>query len=64
MEIKVEVEKEKKIRDFFFIYWVRTHWLGAMLWTKQKLGAMLYWTRNIASRTFRWIIHLRLYSGP
>ncbi len=35
------VKREKKIKSGIFIYWVRTHWLGAMLRMNQKLGAML-----------------------
>jgi hypothetical protein len=39
-KVKIAVaEKKNEVRDF--IYWVRTHWLGAMLRMNQKLGAML-----------------------
>ena len=61
-----------------FIYWVRTHWLGAMLWmkrkllkmldvmlwTNQKLGAIIVTDLKYRKPDFKWIIHLRLYSGP
>ncbi len=38
-KLKLRLLREKK--SGIFIYWVRTHWLGAMLWTNQKLGAIL-----------------------
>jgi len=36
----------------------------SMLWTNQKLGAMLWMNFGNLKSDFNWIIHLRLYSGP
>ncbi len=38
---KFAIAERKKMKSGSFIYWVRTHWLGAMLWTNQKLLVML-----------------------
>jgi len=59
-DCKENFERKSEI----FIYWVRTHWLGAMLWMNRKLGAMLWTNLKYLKSDFRWIIHLRLYSGP
>ena len=75
---KVKVAVAEKKKSGIFIYWVRTHSLGAMLrmtlkllkmlgvtlWTNQKLGAMLWTNLGNLKSDFIWDIHLRLYSGP
>jgi len=35
-----------------------------MLWTNQKLGAIVVMGSKYRKSDFKWIIHLRLYSGP
>jgi hypothetical protein len=35
-----------------------------MLWTNQKLGAILWLNLKYRKSDFRWIIHLHLHSGP
>ena len=63
-KVKIAVAEKKEMKSGIFIYWVRTHWLGAMLWMNQKLGAMLWMNLGNLKSDFVRYIHLRLYSGP